>query len=344
MTIIKSIIQLSLLLTIAFAAADTSDYAIGSAALVKGDIETAKSRLAAAYKKNSTNPFVQMAYAQVASCSTAIALYKSIGETSTAPDSLRAAAYKLLGDYHYASSDYLKAIDNFRYASKYGNKPIYKHHWALSAYTSGDTVSAKSLWHTLTLEYGDTIAEIANYHLGLLFTKQKSWQDAFACFDKAGQPSVSKPWAVASLSGKIECAKKLGQNDKALQLEKQLDPWRDLLLEKPETGSTIATTSPPSSLQAAKQVSSDVTLSKNDTIQLYTLQIGAFGAKENALVLEKKLKPDFPDVVTQEFSIEDKVFYRVRVGSFKSKDAATTFGTDSLAKKGFSFRVMDKSE
>jgi tetratricopeptide (TPR) repeat protein len=343
MKFIKSIIQLSLLTTIAFAAADTSDYTIGSAALIKGDIETAKSRLSAAYKKNSANPFVQMAYAQIAPCSTAVLLYKTIGETQTAPDSLRAAAYKQLGDYHNASSDFLKAIDNYRLASKFGNKPIYKHYWALASYASGDTVSAKSLWHTLTLEYGDTIAEIANYHLGLTFTKQKAWQEAFSCFDKAGQPSVSKPWAVASLNGKIECAKKLGQNDKAQQLEKQLDPWRDLLLEKSDSGSSATSIASPSP-QIVKPVSPDTATAKNDTVKIYTLQIGAFGSKENALILEKRLKTDFPDVITQDFSIEDKIFYRVRVGSFKSKDAATTFGNDSLTKKGFSFRVVDKGE
>jgi tetratricopeptide (TPR) repeat protein len=343
MKIIKCIILLALLTATSNTAVDTSDYAIGSAALTKGDIETARNRLSAAYKKNSANPFIQMAYAQVAPCSTAVELYKAIGETQTVPDSLRAAAYKQLGDYHNASSDYLKAIDHYRLASKYGNKPIYKHYWALCSYVSGDTVSAKSLWHTLTLEYGDTIAEIANYHLGLIFTKQKSWQDAYSCFDKAGQPSVSKPWAVASLNGKIECAKNLGQKDKAQQLEKELDPWRDLLLEKSDSvNSTISAAS--SSTQVAKPVLSDTTYIKNDSAKTYTLQIGAFGSKENALILEKKLKADFPDVITQEFSIEDKMFYRVRVGSFKSKDAATVFGTDSLAKKGFSFRVMEKGE
>src|SRR5512133_956005 len=340
MNSIKSITLFFLMVTMIFAATDTTDYAIGSAALIKGDLETAKSRLAAAYKKNSGNPFIQMAYAQIAPCSTAVSLYKSIGETQTAPDSLRAAAYKQLGDYHYALSEFLKAIDNYRYASKYGNKPMYKHYWALSAYASGDTVSAKSLWHTLTLEYGDTIAEIANYHLGLIFTKQKAWQDAFSSFDKAGQPSVSKPWAVASLNGKIECAKKLGQNDKAIQLEKQLDPWRDLMLEKSDSGSSMASSTAPSA-QVAKPVLSDTISEKNDTDKIYALQIGAFGSKENALVLEKNLKAAFPDVTTQEFSIEDRLVYRVRVGSFKSKDAATAFGTDSLAKKGFSFRVVD---
>lgn len=343
MKITSCITMFFLLITTSFAAADTSDYATGSAALLKGDIETAKTRLTAAYKKNSTNLFIQMAYAQIAPCSTAIVLFKKISETQTAPDSLRAAAYKQLGDYHNASSDYRKAIDNYRNASKYGNKPIYKHFWALSANASGDTESAKSLWHTLTLEYGDTISEIANYHLGLMFTKQKAWQEAYSCFDKAGQPSLAKPWAVASLSGKIECAKKLGQNEKVLLLEKQLDPWRDLLLEKTEHGTTIASTTVPPAL-VTKPVASDTLSGNIDTAKTYTLQIGAFGSKENALVLEKKLKPDFPDVVTLEFSIEDRMFYRVRVGSFKNKDAATAFGNDSLAKKGFSFRVMEKDE
>ena len=345
MTRINSIILLTLIIAISFAATDTSDYTVGSAALIKGDIKTAKIRLTAAYKKNSEDPFVQMAYARIAPCSTAVQLYKRIGETRSAPDSLRAAAFKQLGDYYYALSDFPEAIDNYRYASKHGNMAIYKHSWALCSYASGDTVSAKSLWHTLTLEYGDTIAEIANYHLGLILTKQKSWQEAIVCFDKTGQPSVSKPWAVAALNEKLECTKKLGLSDKVVMLEKQLDPWRDLLLENLNAESSLSGSSTLSSMNAGQASSKTMSESENiDSGKLYALQIGAFGSKENAIVLEKKLKKDFRDVTTQEFSIEDKLFYRVRVGSFTSKDAAASFGNNSLAKKGFSFRVVDKNE
>ena len=288
------------------------------------------------------NPFIQMAYASVAPCSSAIAIYKSISETTTSPDSLRALAYKQLGDYYYVSNSYLRAIEQYRYASKYGKDPVYKHNWALAAYVSGDSASAKSLWHTLTLEHGDTIAEIANYHLGLLYTKRKLYQDAFNCFDKTGTPSASKPWAVASLQGKIDCAKKLGQNDKAANIDRQLDPWRDHLLEKGFSSSAAA--APVSKTATAEETTpvNDTASEKPDSLKRFTLQIGAFSSKENALGLEQRLEALFPEVTTSQFSIDNKVFYRVWVGSFKSKDSASAFGSDSLAKKGFSFRIVEK--
>jgi len=333
----KALTIAAFLISAGFAAQDTSDYAQGVSALDRGDIKNAKVKLTAAYKDNSSDPFIQMAYASVVSCSLAVTLYKTVGENKTAPDSLRSVAYKKLGDYYYASKEYLRSIENYRYASKYSSNPIYKHHWALAASASGDTASAKSLWHTLTLEFGDTTSEIANYHLGLLLLKNQKYQDAFNSFSKTGVPSQSKPWAVASIQGKIDCAAKLGKKENTADLEKQLDPWRDMLLEAGFSGKAGA-----APLQKTENTAAQPNVPSADSTKQFTLQIGAFSQKENAAALEQKLKSSFQNVKTVQFDIEDKKFYRVWIGTFISKEAALQFGNDSLVNKGFSFRVVEK--
>jgi tetratricopeptide (TPR) repeat protein len=335
-------IQLSVI--VCFAMTDTTDYSLGSAALNRGDLRTAKARLTLAYKQNPTNPAIQLAFASIAPCSTAVPIYKCVSELKTAPDSLRGNAYKKLGQYYYASSEYSSAIECYRNALKYGKKPEYRHNWALAALASGDEESAQSIWHTLTLEYGDTLSEIAQYHLGLLSLKQKKYQEALNYFSKTGTLASNRPWAVASIPGKIECAKKLGLNEKVTQFEKQLDPYRDLMLENDLTNTTSSlnikksteTTSP------AKTITSDTLSEIPDSLKLFTLQIGAFSSKENAQALEKKVKNQFSDVSIVQLTIDDKTFYRVRIGTFKSKPDAENFGADSVSKKGLLFRIVEK--
>lgn len=336
------LVQVSVILCLTMA--ESTDYSLGIAALDRGDLRTAKEKLTLCYKQNPTDPAVQLAFASIAQCSTAVSIYKSVGELNTVPDTLRGCAYKKLGDYYYVSREYLRAIEGYRYALKYGKKPEYRHCWALSALASGDEESARSIWHTLTLEYGDTLSEIAQYHLGLLNLKQKKYQDAMNCFLKTGVIAANHPWAVASISGKIECAKKLGLNDKVIQFEKQLDPYRDLMMEttfanitKPVSSQIITEKSP-----TDKKNIFDTTSEKPDSLKLFTLQIGAFGSKENALALEQKVKNQFTNVSVVRLILDDKTFYRVWIGTFKSKSEAETFGTDSITKNGFSFRVVER--
>lgn len=340
---IKVFLSFQFVAFVFLAIAQSSDYSQGIAALDRGDLQTAKAKLTICYKQNPSDPAVQLAFARVAPCSTAVSIYKSVGELNTNPDSLRGIAYKKLGDYYYASSEYLRAIEGYRYALKYGKKPEYRHYWALSALASGDEESAKSIWHTLTLEYGDTLSEIAQYHMGLLDLKQKKYQDALNCFSKAGIPVANHPWTVAAISGKIECAKKLGLSEKVTQFEKQLDPYRDLMMENYYANTAKPTPQKVSELSSTSKITiSDTVSEKPDSLKQFTLQVGAFGSKENAQALEQKIKSKFTGISIVQFIIDDKTFYRVWIGTFKSKTEAEAFGTDSLTKNGLHFRVVEK--
>jgi hypothetical protein len=180
--------------------------------------------------------------------------------------------------------------------------------------------------------------------MGLLNLKQKKYQDALICFSKAGIPAANHPWAVAAISGRIECAKKLGLNEKVLQFEKQLDPYRDLMLETNFTTTAQLTPAQKAAEPAptSKANISDTVSEKPDSLKQYTLQVGAFGSKENAQALEQKIKNKFAGVSIVQFIVDDKTFYRVWIGTFKSKPEAEAFGTDSLTKNGLSFRVVEK--
>ena len=72
------------------------------------------------------------------------------------------------------------------------------------------------------------------------------------------------------------------------------------------------------------------------------MQVGAFGSEENARNLQKKLSKEFKDVTIAEAKPGDQVFYRVRIGSFSSREEALKFATDSLEQAGLKYTVVEK--
>jgi len=75
---------------------------------------------------------------------------------------------------------------------------------------------------------------------------------------------------------------------------------------------------------------------------LYTLQVGSFGSMQNAAALQKRLGKNFKDVTIAPITVANQTFYRVRIGTFKNKELATNFGTDSLSRSGLSYRIVEK--
>ena len=157
---------------------------------------------------------------------------QEVAEGKTVPDSVRAEAFCRLGDLSYTSKEYPRAVEFYRNAAKINSKPVYRHYWALASLASGETEAAQSLWHTLSLEYGDEHSQMAQYYMGLLQMKKGDYGSAYSCFLKTGAVSPEKPWSVASLAGKLECAERLGMSDKAKDYKEQLKPYRQNLLEK----------------------------------------------------------------------------------------------------------------
>lgn len=67
----------------------------------------------------------------------------------------------------------------------------------------------------------------------------------------------------------------------------------------------------------------------------YTVQVGAFTEKENALRLKESLELKYRDVYISEATIKEVTFYRVRVGKFQSRKEALSLGK-TLANEGYS--------
>jgi len=54
----------------------------------------------------------------------------------------------------------------------------------------------------------------------------------------------------------------------------------------------------------------------------YFVQVGAFSQAANAERLRQRLAMNYPDVIVEELGAGDQRFYRVRMGSFETRDQA----------------------
>ncbi len=297
--------------------------------------------LEAAYRKNPADLNSRFSYAEVAPCSTAIRLYTEITRSEKTADSLKVLAFARLGDYSYARKDYSVSVENYRQAAKKKSLPLFRHKWALASMAAGDNDAAQSLWHTLSLEYGDKFSSMANYYLGLLQVKKSNYKDAMSLFMKSGKPDPKHYWTIASLAGKLECASKLGMSEKVKEFSEQLRPYQKNLLEKDLLELSADSASLRSGSLGKKDLSSELN-SLGSSLGLYTLQIGAFGSAENARNLHKKLSKEFKDVTMVEAKPGEQVFYRVRIGSFSSREEALKFASDSLDQAGLKYSVVEK--
>ncbi|NLF83749.1 MAG: SPOR domain-containing protein [Candidatus Gastranaerophilales bacterium] len=315
-------------------------FELNAATANAGSVKDAKA-IEQAYRKNPADSNNRFAYAEIAPCSTAIRLYTEITKSEKADDSLKAISFSRLGDYNYAHMNYLLSVENYRQAARKSSSPVFRHKWALASMAAGDIDAAQSLWYTLSLEYGDEFSDMANYYLGLLQIRKGNYQDAMSLFTKCGKPDPKQYWTIASLAGKLECASMLGLSEKAKEYSEQLKPFQKNLLEKDLLGLSAADTASLQSGPAKTDMASELD-SVRSSLGLYTLQVGAFGSVENARNLQTKLSKEFRDVTMVEVKPGEQVFYRVRIGSFSSREDALKFASDSLAEAGLKYTVVEK--
>ena len=72
----------------------------------------------------------------------------------------------------------------------------------------------------------------------------------------------------------------------------------------------------------------------------YVVQIGAFSSKENAKRLKLQVRQLGHDVSINKVDSNGKIFFAVRVNSYKSKSKAANIGKDIKSKLGISYRVL----
>lgn len=72
----------------------------------------------------------------------------------------------------------------------------------------------------------------------------------------------------------------------------------------------------------------------------YTLQVGSFSDEQNALTLKNRLGGVTSDIYISRVNVDGDTFYRVRVGSFVSREAAAR-AADQVAAHGFTVILID---
>lgn len=72
----------------------------------------------------------------------------------------------------------------------------------------------------------------------------------------------------------------------------------------------------------------------------YTLQVGSFSDEQNALTLKNRLDGVTSDVYISKVNVDGDTFYRVRVGSFASREAAARAAVQ-VAAHGFTVILID---
>jgi cell division septation protein DedD len=75
---------------------------------------------------------------------------------------------------------------------------------------------------------------------------------------------------------------------------------------------------------------------------IFTIQVGAFGSKENADNMVTRLTGKYEDITISPTTAGDQTLYRVRVGSFPTRESAVAFADKMLTEAGMSARVVEK--
>lgn len=297
-------------------------------------------------------PSARIAAAKAAPCSTAITLYASISADTALSDTIRAQAFSLLADYAFALREYETARDNYKKASALDKKnPRYVYRSGLSLLANGDSADAIK---AMTLAAGrnePVVSNEARVVLGRLSYAKGDYRAAMDHFRQTGDFSPTNSWSIAAGFGKLMCSRALGLSDSAGFYEKQLAPYSRSILEKqwiakPKPGAAVikadTVTAQKSVLAILSGKNAPIAGTDDSTAAVFTLQVGAFASDASALALKKRLAKNFKEVSCVTAIISTRTFYRVWVGTFKTREAAEKFGRDELMELGLVFRVVAK--
>jgi cell division septation protein DedD len=333
-------------------AGDTRDF------LNKGDMAGARVVLEKARADSSADPEITLLRARTLdNADTALKVYKKISRDKSAPDSIRAEAYFLLGcaaflrrGPNHTASGYFKTAAHLSAGAKY------KEQRYLSAVR--DTADT-ALIAELEKAAKDTAAAsgaLASFYLGLFHYVKNDFAHALPCFSAAAAFSDSASWACAAGAGAFACASALSRPQEASAVLTHIKrAWNEYLersmLAKVKQKTPAAnkdsaaprdTVARPAPDTAAKKPSSPPKPGQAIQKPEYSLQVGAFATMENAHGLKVKLAQQFPIVAITQANAGGKTIFRVHVGSFESQDRARAYGDSALAKKGIKFTVVEK--
>ena len=294
-------------------------------------------------------PAARFTAAQEAPCSTAQRLYEALASDSMIADSMRAVACGRRADLAFALREYGTAREFYKRASLVdAGHDDYRYRWGLAALANGDSAEAIKVLEELSSRTDGALSYEARVVLGQLRLKRGDYAGAMEYFRKTGGFSAANNWSLPALIGKLSCARHLGLADSAAAYERALAPFSKNLLEKEELKRAreipLAKSTEPETEQHLAERDAGKNTSTADTGNGFALQIAAFGSKEHALTLKKGLAKKFPAVACVPAKVDERTFYRVWVGNFRTRDEAERFGKSQLIQQGYVYRVVVKEK
>jgi len=319
-------------------AAPDSDAEAAFEALRTGGVQEAKARFESAIKRNPSDHTIAFARAATLPAADALKAMDSLGRVQSAPGWVKARSLRFLGDHRFAKGDYKKAADFYLQASKLDNSSVYKHLYALSIAADGRLDTARVVWAAIAEDSADGMSAEA---VSLL------QQVAIA-----GQPPVpfSQPPAPP-----LVLAQGARVDDKAVApVNQQVAPVSQQPVQQGSTQSAgvddkavapVNQQQTPVSQPAVpvnQQQQTAPAAGQQEKTVLYTVQVGAFGSKDNADNLVKRLIATYGDVYVSPVASGDQTLYRVRVGSFSRREDAVALADKLITSAGLSARVFEK--
>jgi cell division septation protein DedD len=108
----------------------------------------------------------------------------------------------------------------------------------------------------------------------------------------------------------------------------------------PTQQAVSAPTPPPAPVSTQQAASAPA--AQNPSTPLFTIQVGAFGSRDNADNLVRRLTGKYRDItVSPTTSGDQKTLYRVRVGSFSRREDADTL-VQKLTSDGLTARIVER--
>lgn len=329
-----------LLLFIFFIISLCDDLENGLKSLSNGDYVTAMNHIKKAYQQDPASALVQFVYATALSdVQEALPLYFKIGSNVSASDSLRSEAYYRCALYYFS----WEMEDSAEYwATKAATLKAHakiSHLCARIAFNAGKYEHAEKVWNAMRTAKNDSMVSMIQYYRANALYKQNKFTSAYDAYVnslKGGQ----KPWSVASIGGAYLSALHLHDSIRYAPLYREIQRNYPILLESMPLKEKPGSVSPKSVSHPASHKIKTSKASPGKGNIFYTLQVGAFGAVDNARKLVAELKKDFTHITIKKEYAEGMLLHKVRIGLFPSEEAARDYGERLLRPRKLEFRVV----
>ncbi len=304
------------------------DASIGYSLLLRGDVSEASVYIDRAWERDSSEALHRFLKARMlADAKAAAVLYMGVAEDTDAPDSLRAHAFFMLGSHCMVSGDEGGARDYYSRAAE--RQAVFRRsdRLAQDLLVLDLTEKAAGIWKRM-LAGTDSIP--ACIGLGKVALKNGQPTRALEWFTRA-LVHAGEENRYRALLGAYEASCYAEAKTRASTYRKRIRrEYPDGIVSLDDCGSG----------EDAGGLSGDDAISNNGNGKTYTLQVGAFGVRENARGLRDRLSELLSDIRIVEVKQGSVTLHKVHVGRFSSEQQALAFGEKKLRHRGIHFRVI----